>query len=168
VLYQSHWLVINPRLLGLSPSAGFDRPKSVSIIMTLARPVFPPWTAPDAFREALGRVECAGGPRSSPSPQSQPEAASGSVLAISDLPDDSILIAAGSSGGASIDHALDDLSSTIARIVDPNAMALAHKLGRPDAVLNAEMQERIRVAREKAYVILAALSSGVPHDGTLN
>jgi hypothetical protein len=43
----------------------------------------------------------------------------------------------------------------IAAIIDPQAMALAHKLGRPDLTLTAEMQERIRAARAAAAQILA-------------
>jgi hypothetical protein len=43
----------------------------------------------------------------------------------------------------------------IARIIDPEAMGLAHKMGRPDLALTAEMQERIRTARTKADAILA-------------
>jgi hypothetical protein len=47
----------------------------------------------------------------------------------------------------------------IAAIIDPQAMALAHKLGRPDAVLTAEMQTRILKARGKADTIAAFYGS---------
>jgi hypothetical protein len=43
----------------------------------------------------------------------------------------------------------------IARIIDPEAMGLAHKLGRPDLALTAEMQKRIEVARVKADAIVS-------------
>jgi hypothetical protein len=46
----------------------------------------------------------------------------------------------------------------IARIIDPEAMGLAHKLGRPDLALTDEMQERIRMARAKADAVLAHTS----------
>jgi hypothetical protein len=43
----------------------------------------------------------------------------------------------------------------IARIIDQEAMGLAHKLGRPDLALTDDMQERIRTARAKADEIVS-------------
>lgn len=89
-LYQSHWLVSTPRLLGLPPSTAVESRTSEQPTMTIERPMFPPreietyepFATPDAFCEALVRIERIGSCRRPVFAVSDPHAPCGPAHAV--------------------------------------------------------------------------------------